>query len=336
MNTSTAAESGETGSVPEEASAIGAQLRQRRESLGYSIADVANELRILRSQLEAMEAGRFSDLPETPFAIGFLRSYARFLELDADGIVLRFRSLRGTEKLRPPPRPQPSPEDASRLSRFATLLTAAAIVVLASVGWYYVSFDATPVGGGPEAPGMPPPRAAEAETRPPPRETSSGDATATGEERATATEGTGRQPPGAPEGDPPAASDPFRAPPDGAAADGAGPAGGADPSRDAAPAAAPAGADGGNPPDPRVVLRASSDTYVLIRTPDGRPLFARLLRAGESYEAPAGRTDLRLDTGNAGALEIVVGGRTLPPLGAAGAVVRDVSLDPRKLAEHGG
>jgi cytoskeleton protein RodZ len=41
---------------------------------------------------------------------------------------------------------------------------------------------------------------------------------------------------------------------------------------------------------------------------------------------------LSLRTGNAGALEIAVDGRTVPSIGGVGAMRRDVALDPTELA----
>jgi cytoskeleton protein RodZ len=38
-------------------------------------------------------------------------------------------------------------------------------------------------------------------------------------------------------------------------------------------------------------------------------------------------------TGNAGGLEIVVDGKPIPPVGAVGAVKRDISLDPERLIQ---
>ena len=59
-------------------------------------------------------------------------------------------------------------------------------------------------------------------------------------------------------------------------------------------------------------------------------MFSRLLLQGERYSAPD-RYGLILTTGNAGGLEILVDGRTVPSLGGHGKVVRDVSLEGHAL-----
>ena len=83
----------------------------------------------------------------------------------------------------------------------------------------------------------------------------------------------------------------------------------------------------------RIVLRATGDAWVQVRERDsGAVLFDRVLRAGESYPVP-GRAGLVMTTGNAGGIEVVVDGNTLPPLGAERAVRRDVPLDPAMLRQ---
>ncbi|GHD62903.1 RodZ domain-containing protein [Jeongeupia chitinilytica] len=66
---------------------VGIQLRQQRESLGLSIDDVVNQLKLTRGQIAAIEEDRFSDLPGNTFARGFVRNYARLLQLDPEPLV---------------------------------------------------------------------------------------------------------------------------------------------------------------------------------------------------------------------------------------------------------
>ena len=87
---------------------------------------------------------------------------------------------------------------------------------------------------------------------------------------------------------------------------------------------------GGGNSDARVVVRAKADSWVQVQGPRNELLLTRILRAGDTYHAP-NRDDLVMVTGNAGALEIIVDGETLGPLGPLGAVRRDISLDADKL-----
>lgn len=68
---------------------LGTQLRTGREARGLSMGEVADRLKLSLKQLAAIEDGDFSRLPGAPFARGFVRSYARFLELDDDSVLAR-------------------------------------------------------------------------------------------------------------------------------------------------------------------------------------------------------------------------------------------------------
>ncbi len=83
-------------------------------------------------------------------------------------------------------------------------------------------------------------------------------------------------------------------------------------------------------PSGRVVVLAHQDSWVQITGAAGELLLTRILRAGDKYIVPA-REDLVMMTGNAGALEVSVDGKAIPPLGPAGTVRRNVSLSPEKL-----
>jgi cytoskeleton protein RodZ len=61
-----------------------------------SIEDAATQLRINKRYLQALEEGRIKDLPGAAYAVGFVRSYATALGLDADDAVRRFRDMSGT------------------------------------------------------------------------------------------------------------------------------------------------------------------------------------------------------------------------------------------------
>ena len=80
----------------------------------------------------------------------------------------------------------------------------------------------------------------------------------------------------------------------------------------------------------RIVVRATADSYVAVRTGDNQPLFSQLMRRGDSYEVPSG-ADLILETGNAGGLQITVGGKRTPSLGPIGEIRRNIPLDAAKL-----
>lgn len=81
----------------------------------------------------------------------------------------------------------------------------------------------------------------------------------------------------------------------------------------------------------RITVRAKSNSWIQVRDEIAdRLLFTRLLRKGDEYEVP-NRDGLRLMTGNAGALELLVDGEVVPAIGDVGEVRRNVELDVDKL-----
>jgi cytoskeleton protein RodZ len=67
--------------------AAGDALRAAREAAGMSIDAVAQQLKLAPRQVRALEDGDFAALPGRTFVRGFVRNYARLLDLDADAVV---------------------------------------------------------------------------------------------------------------------------------------------------------------------------------------------------------------------------------------------------------
>ncbi len=80
---------------------IGAKLQGTRESKGYSIEQVARETHIAKRFIEAMEAEDFDSFPGEPYLLGFLRTYANFLDLDGNELVTLYKNTQIQEA--PPP-----------------------------------------------------------------------------------------------------------------------------------------------------------------------------------------------------------------------------------------
>ncbi len=119
-------------------SGVGALLHASRLRCGEDLRDVAQILRIRYVHLEAMEAGRFEDLPGPAYAVGFVRAYAKHLGLDADEVVKRFRAE--TTNIGETPElsfPVPVPEGG--IPGGAVLFVGVVIAVLAYGGWYVSS-----------------------------------------------------------------------------------------------------------------------------------------------------------------------------------------------------
>ncbi len=85
--------------------------------------------------------------------------------------------------------------------------------------------------------------------------------------------------------------------------------------------------------DARVVLRATEESWVEVRVGNQRPVLSRVLNPGDVYMVP-NDPDLKMTTGNAGGLEILVDGQEIRSLGGTGKIVRDISLAANSLIEN--
>jgi cytoskeleton protein RodZ len=69
------------------ASSPGGRLAAARAAQNLSAADVARQLKLSVSQVEALESGQYHQLPGPIFARGFIRNYARLVKLDPNELV---------------------------------------------------------------------------------------------------------------------------------------------------------------------------------------------------------------------------------------------------------
>ncbi|MFM7345892.1 MAG: helix-turn-helix domain-containing protein [Tagaea sp.] len=295
-----------TGETPLRAR-VGEILRAERERRGWSVVDVAKHLKIRRVQLEAIETGDFSELPRGAYAPGFVRSYAELMDLDAAELSRRFKEEAAGINA-PVELAFPTPINDSRLPGRVLVALSLVLAVGAYGTWYYVTA---------------------ADRAPVPRVTAVPETLAA------------RVPPPAPSASEALARPPVQAPVVAAPVVEAAPA----PQIAAlppvaAPAPAPVSAPVSEPGTPRifgeasegrVVIRATADSWTQVRDAAGNVVFSRILRAGETYNAP-NRPGLVLSTGNAGALDVRVDGRAAPAIGRPGMVERAIALDPERLS----
>jgi len=300
------------------AATVGQMLRAERIRQGLQIADVAEQLRIRRVILEALEDGRNRGLPGNTYAVGFVRSYARLLDLDAEELVDRFKAETGNKEIAPELN-FPTPIAQGQLPGGVVLLVSA-VVALAGYGlWYYSSVQervevervaAVPQSIAPlvtersasqasaaTVPVAPPRPVVEAPPPAPPAVVPSPPQTDAAIARSMANQ-------------PPAATQVARADP-------------------APPVDAVQGRTGGES-EGRIVIRSTADSWVQVRDQAGQVVFMRILRAGDSYTVP-NQPGLMLSTGNAGVLSVSVDGKAAPAIGRIGFVRRDVMLDADRL-----
>jgi cytoskeleton protein RodZ len=128
MNPDTAHESTDNAGV-------GPLLRASRQRVGEELRDVATMLRIRYPYLEAIEGGRYADLPGKTYAVGFVRAYAEHLGLDSEEVVRRYKaeieSGDGKNDLH-----FPTPMMETGIPGGAIVFIGFIVAVLAYGGWY--------------------------------------------------------------------------------------------------------------------------------------------------------------------------------------------------------
>jgi cytoskeletal protein RodZ len=81
---------------------LGSILREAREAQGLTLAQVGEQTRINPRFLSALESGDYGLLPTPVHVRGYLRNYARFLELDPEPLLERYEV---TSKAQPVAKP---------------------------------------------------------------------------------------------------------------------------------------------------------------------------------------------------------------------------------------
>lgn len=67
------------------------KLKKARLERNLTLKDVSKILKIQVDYLSAIETENFSVLPESVYAIGFIRNYAKFLDIESDSIILNYK-----------------------------------------------------------------------------------------------------------------------------------------------------------------------------------------------------------------------------------------------------
>jgi cytoskeletal protein RodZ len=117
---------------------LGEKLRQAREARGISISEVAEQTRISALYLEAIENNDYRTLPGGIFNKGFVKSFAKFVGVDAEEALQDYSSLlaeQGAESGDDPKtyRPEVLTDDRSRSSMLPTLIFA--VIILGLLTW---------------------------------------------------------------------------------------------------------------------------------------------------------------------------------------------------------
>lgn len=114
---------------------LGALLRSAREDQCLTLMEAAAKTHIKEHHLKAIEALDASALPARPYAIGFVRAYAEFLDLDADDVVALFKANAGFDSSKPVEVEKFEVADKAAPTQKPELSLIAVIAILAFILW---------------------------------------------------------------------------------------------------------------------------------------------------------------------------------------------------------
>ena len=125
---------------------VGEQLRLAREARGLEVADIAQTLKLGPRQVEALEGGDWKSLPGNTFIRGFVRNYARLIQIDPaplmtqlDEVLEKPVNSLGVSEMTPAAMPH-SGSAGSRRSKLVVLIGAGS-VVLAALAYFLMPGD---------------------------------------------------------------------------------------------------------------------------------------------------------------------------------------------------
>jgi cytoskeleton protein RodZ len=118
--------------------AVGRLLRDQREARGLTTADIERRLRIRRQHIEAIEQGRFDQLPGAAYIPAFLRAYAAHMELDPEKVLTAYHLSGAVPIKRPVALPADFPIVERRAPIGLAVLTVLLVVAAGYAVWHYL------------------------------------------------------------------------------------------------------------------------------------------------------------------------------------------------------
>ena len=324
---------------------IGLELQNERIRQGMTCADISNKLRITQRYIEHIESGDADQLPAMTYVIGFIRSYANLLKLDAASLCAALKQSLSVQENKPEFDFVDQRID-QKANSGRTALAALIAGVMIYGGWYSFS---TGLILGPNDPSTVEPVELALEEP----------AEAPAEVEATFTKVAPRVAPQIIPAEPveqnietelaaieiteqPLIETPVVEPEAEAPLAGDGALDQANADQNNADQVTPEtelklgvtdAVATNRIPEKEIILKATANSWVEVTRADGSAVSQRLMRTGESYVVPGG-DDLFLTTGNAGGLEIQLGDAEPVLLGDWGEALRELPLDETIISQR--
>lgn len=114
----------------------GKALRERREELGLSLAQVHEAIHVPIEHLRALESGDLRAIPAVTYAAGFLKSYCEHLGLHPEPILFAFRSSMDSRRKVSTLRQMNAPVEDVRPAWLTDVIAWGAVCGLIVLGWF--------------------------------------------------------------------------------------------------------------------------------------------------------------------------------------------------------
>ncbi|MBL6761885.1 MAG: helix-turn-helix domain-containing protein [PS1 clade bacterium] len=308
---------GETGTANKK---IGGTLRDAREAAGASLDDISALLKIRSDHLQALEEDDFERLPGSVYAIGFIRTYATHLGLNAGELIERYKEAVSVPHLENQgPNPQTDVEPISGALKIAIGVMALFVVyILWLIAGGASDDDTNRIAAAPPVVAEAPTQNVEAAPTAPAEVAAPQSETGTEAEAEAEVEETPAPQADAASSD--ASGNLQTGSQNGAQNENRGQNGGeAEVEADVSPVEPPASA-GLEAATAKVEIRAMRRTWMRIESADGRVLFSSIIREGEGFDLqdPDAYT---LATRDAGSLEFFVNDVSVGTVGRRGQIL---------------
>ena len=275
-------------------SPIGTLLKRRREEKKISPEEAAQYLCIRFAFLKAIEEGDYKKLPERVYTLGFVSSYARYLDLDSDAIVQEYLK---EYKIEDDSEPLILPVDVPQKGAppYKSYVIGLLILTATLSLWFYMS--PTQLERDESLPALETKKTSDSNilSSLQDEETDTQDvlspsfqktSDASSETLNTASQETSSSEPQI------ASSSPLSSPP--------------------------------------IQLKAREPVWIQITDSSGHPIFTKVMNPHESYDVDTTSSRF-LTVGNAGGLDVTVGDKKIGSLGKQGQVLREIPLDAASL-----
>lgn len=125
---------------------IGAELGAKRMAAGLTLKEMAAQIRIQYAYLDAIERLDKDALPTLGYALGYVRTYARFVGMDESAAMDRFKiDIEAPRYLSAQAQPHHVPKRSIRLPKGSVAIGAVLSCVFVVVSWYGMKSDAVAV-----------------------------------------------------------------------------------------------------------------------------------------------------------------------------------------------